>query len=169
MSQVVKSRTEVGNPVHEPPDLSRLTARPATPETERRDLEHRLDETRLGALSGAVSKLVADYGRTPSRATSWHLDERCVVTALEEFMTPAEHRLFAQGQTELVEHVRHGFGEAIEDEYVRTAEAALGRKVVAHQSTVICGSDLGLEIFLLATERRIHRQSAATALQGVRR
>ena len=148
MSQTVKCRTEVGNPGHE-------------------DLERRLEETRLGALSGAVFELVAGYGRTPSRATSWLLDERCVVTALEEFMTPAEHRLVAQDQTELVEHLRRGFGDAISDQYMRAAESALGREVVWHHSRVICASNICLEIFLLAGARRIRRASAATALRGV--
>ncbi len=166
MSQTVKSRTEVGNRVHEPPGLSRLAARPTTPGTGPTDLEDRLDETRLGALSDAVSKLVGDYGRTPSRATSWVLDERCVVTALEDFMTPAEHRLVAQDKTEVVQDFRHRFGEAITDQYMRAAESALGRRVILHHSTVICASDICLEIFLLAGERRIHRPSAATALQG---
>ena len=146
MSQLVKSWTES--------------------ETGSTDLEHRLDERRLGALSDAVSELVGDYGRAPSRATSWLLDERCVVTALEEFMTPAEHRLVARGQTELVKRLRQGFGEAITDQYVRAAESALGRRVISHHSTVVCASDICLEIFLLATERRTHRPPAATAPQG---
>ena len=148
MSQTVKSRTEVGNPAR-PFEADGMAGHPRGRETDR---ERRLDEARLAALSGAVFELVADYGRSPSRATSWRLDERCVVTALEDFMTPAEHRLVAQDNTELVKHLRHGFGEAITGEYVRAAESALGRRVVSHHSTVICASDICLEIFLLCPD-----------------
>lgn len=151
MSETMQSQPQVDSPTHEPLSPSRPPARPAAAETRTADPAEGggLDETRLHALTGAVSKLARDYGRTPSRVTSWVVEAGCVVTALEGFMTPAEHRLVARGRSELVERVRRRFGEAITDRYVRAAEGALGCRVLSHHSTVICASSVCLEIFLL--------------------
>lgn len=107
----------------------------------------------LGALSAAVTKLVSDYGRSPTSASSWRLGDGCVVTALEDFMTPAEQELVERGDARLVRQLHSVFGEAIADEYVRAAEGGLGREVLAHRSEVICASGICLEIFSLASER----------------
>ena len=109
----------------------------------------------LSALSAAVAELVGDHGRRPTRASSWWLDDSCVVTALEGFLTPAERALVTQGEERAVRDLRSAFGEAIRDEYVRVAEGALSREVIDHRSEVICASAVCLEIFLLVDEQRI--------------
>lgn len=145
-------------------------ARLAGNQTGTTDLGDRLGDMRLGALSAAVAELVGGYGRRPTSATSWLLGEGCVVTALEDFMTPAEQALVQRGQARLVRQVRHGFGEAIADQYLRAAEGALARKVTAHRSEVICASGICLEIFSLENERRIACPSRSTAqLRGLQR
>lgn len=112
-------------------------------------------DPRLGALSVAVDRLVSDFGRSPTSATSWRLDDSCVVTALGGFLSPAEQVLVEGGDARLVRQLRSAFGEAIGDEYMRAAEDALGRRVIAHRSEVICAAGTCLEIFLLAKERRV--------------
>lgn len=109
----------------------------------------------LSALSAAVAELVGNYGRRPTSASSWWVDESCVVTALEDFLTPAERALVAQGEERTVRNLRTAFGAAIRDEYVPAAEDALGREVIDHRSQVICASAVCLEIFLLVDEQRI--------------
>ena len=111
-----------------------------------------LSTRRLGDLSAAVTKLVRGYGRTPTSATSWRLDEGCVITALEDFMTPAETALAEEGAAPLVRQMRSAFGEEIADEYVTAAEGGLGRKVIAHRTQIMCESGICLEIFLLGAE-----------------
>ena len=111
-----------------------------------------LSTRRLSDLSAAVTKLVRGYGRTPTSATSWRLDEGCVITALEGFMTPAETAFAEEGAAPLVRQMRAAFGEEIADEYVTAAERGLGRKVIAHRTQVMPDSGICLEIFLLGAE-----------------
>ena len=75
-----------------------------------------------------------------------------LVTALEDFMTPAEQELVERGDARFVRQLHSVFGEAIADEYVRAAEGGLGREVLAHRSEVICASGICLDIFSLANE-----------------
>ena len=110
-------------------------------------------DPRLGALSAAVVRLVGDYGRTPASAISWQPDRSCVVTALADFMTVGERELVEGGDARLVREVRAAFAQAIEPEYLRAAEHALGCEVVAHRSDLICASNVCIEIFLLGSER----------------
>lgn len=111
-----------------------------------------LSAARLSDLSAAISELVRGYGRRPTGATSWRLDEGCVITALEGFITPSERALAEGGAAQAVRHMRAAFGDAVADEYVTAAENGLGRRVLAHRSEVMCASGICLEIFLLADE-----------------
>ncbi len=113
-----------------------------------------LFDPQLGALSTAVASLARDYGRSPASATSWRVGGSCVVTALEDFLTPGEQALVEAGDASLVRLLRSAFVEVIRDEYVRAAEETLGREVIAHRSQVICGSSICVEIFLLGDERQ---------------
>ena len=122
-----------------------------------------LSKERLGDLSAAVAKLVRGYGRSPTSATSWRLDDGCVITALEDFMTPAETALAEGGSAPLVRKMRSAFGAAIADEYVTAAEGGLRRKVIAHRTEVMCESGICLEIFLLGAE---HGGSGAPLLNA---
>ena len=108
-----------------------------------------LSTTRLGDLSTAVVKLVRGYGRAPTSATSWRLDDDCVITAMEGFMTPAETALAEEGAAPLVQQLRSTFGEAISGEYVAAAEGGLQQEVIAHRTQVMPESGICLEIFLL--------------------
>jgi uncharacterized protein YbcI len=112
-----------------------------------------LSKERLRDLSAAVIKLVRGYGRTPTSATSWRLDDDCVITAMEGFMTPAETVLAEEGAAPMVREMRSAFGASIADEYVIAAEGGLRRRVVSHRSQVMCDSGICLEIFLLGAER----------------
>lgn len=114
---------------------------------------------RLSALSSAVAGLAGDYGRTPASATSWRLGQNCVVTALDAFLTPGEQALVERGDASLVRQLRSALVEVIGDEYVRAAERALGREVIAHRSEVISASSICLEIFLLGEGRARHGAS----------
>ena len=126
--------------------------RPAADNTVPTHVGAGLRDPRLGALSAAVARLASDYGRSPRRATSWRLGDNCVVTVLEEFLTPGEQALVERGDAELLCQLRSAFVGAIRDEYVRAVEGALGREVSAHRSELICASRVCVEIFMLASE-----------------
>lgn len=75
-----------------------------------------------------------------------------MITALEDFITPAERALAEGGAARTVEQMRAAFGDLIADEYVTAAEHGLGRRVLAHRSEIMGASGICLEIFLLADE-----------------
>ena len=128
--------------------------RPAAEETAPADLRSGLvGAPGLDALSTAMVRLAGDYGRSPASVTSWRLGEDCVVTALEDFLTLGEQELVERGDAKLVRRLRSAFAAVIGDEYLRAAERALGRKVIAHRSELICASRICVEIFVLADER----------------
>ena len=152
MRQTIDPEAEISDGVHELRPSPAV--RPTADDTRTTLRAGGTVDPQLGALSTAVARLASDYGRSPARATSWRLDGSCVVTALEDFLTPAERALIEDGDARLVQGLRSAFVEAIGDEYARAAEKALGRKVIAHRSELIRAASICLEIFLLANEPR---------------
>ena len=104
----------------------------------------------LSDLSDAMVALVRRYGRAPTGATSWRVGDRCVLTALEGFLTPDETALYEAEGAEFTYPMRSLFGEAIAAEYLRVAEEGLGQRVIGHRSEVLYTSGVCLEMFLLA-------------------
>ncbi len=87
----------------------------------------------LTALSAAVVGIVGDHcGRAPTEVRSVHFEEH-VITILQDGPTPADQ-------------------EAVNAEFVRAAEWALGRRVLSHRSSLHPESHISFEIFLLADE-----------------
>lgn len=154
MSRSLDSGAQARDAVDELLRPSTPAVRPAADHTVPTHIGSGLRDQRLGALSAAVAKLVGDYGRSPRRATGWRLSDNCVVTLLEDFLTPGEQALVERGDARLVRELCSAFVEVIGDEYVRAAEETLGREAIAHRSQVMCGSSTCVEIFLLGNERR---------------
>jgi uncharacterized protein YbcI len=104
----------------------------------------------LAAVTNGIVRLFTDwYGRGPTRAKSYLLDERYVVCVLGETMTTVERTLVDLGKGDLVRRVRLKFQEAMVDEFARVVEQALGRRVAAYHSQLSLEPDLGFEFFLL--------------------
>jgi hypothetical protein len=87
----------------------------------------------LTALSAAVVGIVGDHcGRAPTEVRTVHFEEH-VITILQDGPTPADQ-------------------EAMNAEFVRAAERALGRRVLSHRRSLHLDSHISFEIFLLANE-----------------
>jgi uncharacterized protein YbcI len=113
------------------------------------DLSARSGEE-LAAVTNGIVRLFTDwYGRGPTRAKSYLLDDRYVVCVLGETMTTVERTLAELGKGDLVRRVRLKFQEAMVDEFTRVVEQALGRRVAAYHSQLSLEPDLGFEFFLL--------------------
>jgi uncharacterized protein YbcI len=113
------------------------------------DAEARLGEE-LAEVTNAIVRLFSDYyGRGPTRAKSYLLDDRYLVTILRDTMTTVERTLADSGQLELVRHVRLTFQEAMADSFKGVVESILGRKVAAYHSQILVNPDVGFEFFLL--------------------
>lgn len=104
----------------------------------------------LADVTNAIVRLFSDYyGRGPTRAKSYLLDDRYLVTVLRDTLTTVERTLAETGQTELVRRVRLTFQDAMADSFKGAVETVLGRKVVAYHSQILVEPDIGFEFFVL--------------------
>lgn len=104
----------------------------------------------LAAVTNGVVKLFRDYyGRGPTKAKSYILDDRILVCVLENTMTRVEKTLVDNGQGQKVREVRLTFQEAMAHEFKQCVRDNLGREVVAYHSQLTFDPDLGFEFFVL--------------------
>jgi uncharacterized protein YbcI len=105
----------------------------------------------LAAVTNGIVKLFREYyGRGPTKAKSYLLDDRIVVCVLEETMTQVEQTLVANGHGDKVREVRLTFQESMADEFKKCVADCLGRDVLAYHSQMTLEPDLGFEFFVLA-------------------
>jgi uncharacterized protein YbcI len=104
----------------------------------------------LAAVTNGIVKLFRDYyGRGPTKAKSYVLDDRILVCVLEETMTKVEKTLVENGHGDKVREVRLTFQEAMADEFMQTVTATTGRTVIAYHSQLTLDPDIGFEFFVL--------------------
>jgi uncharacterized protein YbcI len=104
----------------------------------------------LAEITNGIVRLFREYyGRGPTRAKSYVLEDRYVVTVLRDTMTTVERTLAQNGHADLVRDVRLTFQEAMAASFKGVVEDALGRRVVAYHSQILVGEDVGFEFFLL--------------------
>jgi uncharacterized protein YbcI len=104
----------------------------------------------LAAVTNGIVKLFSDhYGRGPTKAKSYLLDDRILVCVLENTMTTVEQTLFEQGEGKKVRDIRLAFQEVLAEEFKRVVSDALGRPVLAYHSQLTFDPDIGFEFFVL--------------------
>jgi len=104
----------------------------------------------LAAVTNGIVKLFREYyGRGPTKAKSYVLDDRIVVCVLEETMTTVEKTLVENGHGDKVRDVRVTFQEAMADEFTRAVTECMGRAVIAYHSQLTLEPDIGFEFFVL--------------------
>jgi uncharacterized protein YbcI len=104
----------------------------------------------LAAVTNGIVKLFSDYyGRGPTKAKSYLLDDRILVCVLEETMTKVEVTLVQNGNGQKVREVRLAFQEAMSDEFMGTVSKVMGREVIAYHSQLTLDPDIGFEFFVL--------------------
>jgi uncharacterized protein YbcI len=104
----------------------------------------------LAAVTNGIVRLFSDYyGRGPTRAKSYLLDDMFVVTALRDTLTTVERTLAETGNGDMVRSVRLTFQEALAHEFKGVVEEAMERKVVSYHSQLLIDADLGFELFVL--------------------
>ncbi len=104
----------------------------------------------LAAVTNGIVQLFREYyGRGPTKAKSYILDERIVVCVLEETMTTVEQTLVKNGDHDMVRQVRLRFQEAMAVEFTTVVEKAMGRRVAAYHSQLTMQPDMGFEFFVL--------------------
>jgi uncharacterized protein YbcI len=113
------------------------------------DLESRHGEELAEITNGIVGLFSEYYGRGPTRAKSYLLDDIYVVTVLRNTMTTVERTLAEGGHGAQVRSVRLTFQEAMADSFKGVVENAFGRRVTSYHSQLLVDSDIGFELFVL--------------------
>jgi uncharacterized protein YbcI len=104
----------------------------------------------LAAVTNGIVKLFRDYyGRGPTKAKSYILDDRILVCVLEDTMTRVEKTLADNGHGDKVREVRLVFQEAMAHEFKQTVRDNMGREVIGYHSQLTLEPDLGFEFFVL--------------------
>jgi uncharacterized protein YbcI len=104
----------------------------------------------LAEITNGIVRLFREYyGRGPTRAKSYLLEDRYVVTVLRDTMTTVEKTLAENGHIDMVRNVRLTFQEAMAAEFKGVVERALGRRVESYHSQILVEPDVGFEFFLL--------------------
>ncbi len=129
------------NEAHLPPRL------PAVDQTAHVESPH--GEQLAEITNGIVGLFSEFYGRGPTRAKSYLLDDHYLVTVLRDTMTTVEHTLVEAGHADQVRSVRLRFQEAMAESFTAVVEGALGRPVTAYHSQLLVDADIGFELFVL--------------------
>ncbi|MGH2799451.1 MAG: Na-translocating system protein MpsC family protein [Thermoleophilaceae bacterium] len=104
----------------------------------------------LAKITNGIVRLFSEYyGRGPTRAKTFMLEERYVVTILRDTMTTVERTLAKNGHIDMIRRVRLTFQEAMAASFKGVVEEALGRRVQAYHSQILIEPDVGFEFFLL--------------------
>jgi uncharacterized protein YbcI len=106
-------------------------------------------EELAAATDGIVRLFRSYYGRGPTNAKSYLLDDRYLVCVLHDTMTTVEQTLVRTGHGDMVRHVRLTFQEAMAEAFRGTIEEATGRRVATYHSQLSLEPDIGFEFFLL--------------------
>jgi uncharacterized protein YbcI len=104
----------------------------------------------LAAVTNGIVKLFREYyGRGPTKAKSYLLDDRIVVCVLEETMTQVERTLVENGHGHKVRELRLAFQEAMAEQFKGCVAACLDRRVLSYHSQLTLEPDIGFEFFVL--------------------
>jgi uncharacterized protein YbcI len=108
-----------------------------------------LGEQLSAVTNGIVQLFRGYYGRGPTKAKSYLLDDRIIVCVLEDTMTKVEKTLAENGHGHKVREVRLTFQEAMADEFMGVVSDAMDRPVVGYHSQLTIEPDIGFEFFVL--------------------
>jgi uncharacterized protein YbcI len=104
----------------------------------------------LAEITNGIVRLFSEYyGRGPTQAKTYILEDRYVVTVLRNTMTTVERTLAEHGEADMVRRVRLTFQEAMASSFKGVVEEVLGRRVEAYHSQILVEPDVGFEFFLL--------------------
>ena len=107
------------------------------------------DGAQLSAVSNAIVALMKKYyGRGPTAAKTYLLDDNLVVVMQDGFTT-VERTLLNADQDHLVREVRLRFQDQMGPEFTGEVERILGRRVLGYTSQVIFEPPTLFEMFVL--------------------
>jgi uncharacterized protein YbcI len=115
---------------------------------ERPDQPYVSGSIRARLANAMVALKKEHYGRGPTAAKAWVLDDY-VLVVLEGGLTRNEQTLLAAGKEDLVRSYRLTFQEAIQDKAIGAVEDITGRSVAGYHSQIVFDPVRAFEIFVL--------------------
>ena len=109
------------------------------------------ESVRLRISNGLVHLMSESYGRGPTRAKTFILDDEYVVCVMHDMFTTAEQTLIEAGKQDLVRQTRIAFQTALSDQFKGVVADVLGRRVLTYQSQVVFDPPTSFEFFILET------------------
>ena len=107
-------------------------------------------DSALQAISNGLVHLMSDsYGRGPTKAKTYILDDSYVICVMHEIFTTAEQTLIEAGEKDLVRRTRIAFQTALADEFKSVVSDALDRRVLTYQSQIVFDPASCFEFFIL--------------------
>ena len=111
--------------------------------------ERRHASSALVELSNAMVALHREhFGRGPGASRAFLVDG-LAICVMSDVYTRVERTLIEAGRLDHVQQTRLLHHKTLEETYVATAEAALGRAVIAAMSTFNSEPDVAVELFLV--------------------
>ena len=114
-------------------------------------------------ISNAVVRIYKRYqGKGPRSARTQLSDDLCVVV-LTGCLTRAERSLLEAGNHDLLLRQRAAMQRLMAEEMVASVQSILGRQVISFMSTNDPEKELGVELFVLESDKHFpaHQQTAA--------
>jgi len=89
------------------------------------------------------------FGRGPTKARTEFAGPDIVICTLEDSFTPAERRLAEMEEHQRLRDTRLYFQHATKDQFIKTVEGIMNRKVRAFNSSIDTHNDVSVEVFHL--------------------
>ena len=107
-------------------------------------------ESALQAVSNGLVHLMSEsYGRGPTKAKTYILDDSYVICVMHEIFTTAEQTLIDAGEKDLVRRTRIAFQTALADQFKAVVSDALDRQVLTYHSQIVFAPPSCFEFFIL--------------------
>jgi uncharacterized protein YbcI len=106
-------------------------------------------ELRASLANAMVGLMKRHYGRGPTAAKAWLLDDAYVVVVMEGGLTRNEETLLAAGQADIVRSYRLAFQSAVSETAIAAVEELTGRRVATYHSQIVFEPTRAFEMFVL--------------------
>jgi uncharacterized protein YbcI len=107
----------------------------------------------LSKISNAMVRHYKEqFGRGPTKAATHYAGPDCIISTLENTLTPAERNMIIMGEHQQLRDVRLFFQHATEQQFKDTVESITGRTVRGFVSGMDTHQDIATEVFYLEPE-----------------
>jgi uncharacterized protein YbcI len=104
----------------------------------------------LSEISNAMVRHYKEqFGRGPTKAATHYAGPDCIISTLENTLTPAERNMIIMGEHQRLRDVRLFFQHATEQQFKDAVESITGRTVRGFVSGMDTHQDIATEVFYL--------------------